>query len=54
MLKRLRQLGDAGVDFAFESTLSSRTFAPFLRKLKAQGYQVVIYPRLSIRKPPEV
>lgn len=43
MLKRLRQLGDAGVDFAFESTLSSRTFAPFLRKLKAQGYQVVIY-----------
>jgi predicted ABC-type ATPase len=43
MLKRLRQLGDAGVDFAFESTLSSRTFAPFLRKLKAQSYQVVIY-----------
>jgi predicted ABC-type ATPase len=43
MLKRLRQLGDAGVDFAFESTLSSRTFAPFLRKLKAQGYRVVIY-----------
>jgi predicted ABC-type ATPase len=43
MLKRLRQLGDAGVDFAFESTLSSRTFAPFLRKLKSQGYQVVIY-----------
>ena len=43
MLKRLRQLGDTGFDFAFESTLSSRTFAPFLRKLKAQGYQVVIY-----------
>lgn len=43
MLKRLRQLGDAGVDFAFESTLSSRTFAPFLRKLKAQGYCVMIY-----------
>lgn len=43
MLKRLRQLGDAGVDFAFESTLSSRTFAPFLRKLKAQGYRVMIY-----------
>jgi predicted ABC-type ATPase len=31
MLKRLRQLSEAGADFAFESTLSSRTFAPFLR-----------------------
>ena len=43
MLKRLRQLADAGADFAFESTLSSRTFAPFLRALKAQGYSVAIY-----------
>jgi predicted ABC-type ATPase len=43
MLKRLHQLGDAGVDFAFESTLSSRTFAPFLRTLKTQGYVVAIY-----------
>ncbi|WPC68675.1 AAA family ATPase [Rhodoferax ferrireducens] len=43
MLKRLHQLGDAGADFAFESTLSSRTFAPFLRRLKAQGYVVAIY-----------
>ena len=43
MLKRLRQLGEAGADFAFESTLSSRTFAPFIRKLKAQGYAVAIY-----------
>ena len=43
MLKRLRQLADAGDDFAFESTLSSRTFAPFLRSLKAQGYSVAIY-----------
>lgn len=43
MLNRLRQLADAGEDFAFESTLSSRTFAPFLRKLKARGYGVAIY-----------
>ena len=43
MLKRLRQLGDAGADFAFESTLSSRTFAAFLRTLKARGYRVAIY-----------
>ncbi len=43
MLKRLRQLGEAQADFAFESTLSSRTFAPFLRTLKARGYRVAIY-----------
>ena len=43
MLKRLHQLGDAGADFAFESTLSSNTFAPFLRTLKARGYAVAIY-----------
>ncbi len=43
MLKRLRQLGEAKADFAFESTLSSRAFAPFLRTLKARGYSVAIY-----------
>lgn len=43
MLTRLRQLGEAGADFAFESTLSSRTFAAFLRALKQQGYAVAIY-----------
>ena len=43
MLKRLHQLGEAGADFAFESTLSSRTFAPFLRSLKARGYVVAVY-----------
>ncbi len=43
MLKRLHQLGDAGADFAFESTLSSRTFAPFLQTLKARRYAVAIY-----------
>lgn len=43
MLKRLHHLGDAGADFAFESTLSSRTFVPFLRTLKARGYLVAVY-----------
>lgn len=43
MLRRLRQLAAAQEDFAFESTLSSRTVAPFLRRLKAQGYRVAIY-----------
>ena len=43
MLTRLRQLGEARADFAFESTLSSRTFAVFLHALKQQGYAVAIY-----------
>ncbi len=42
MLNRLRELAAAGEDFAFESTLSSKTFAPFLRRLKTQGYHVAI------------
>ena len=43
MLTRLKALAAAKQDFAFESTLSSRSFAPFLRQLRAQGYQVAIY-----------
>jgi predicted ABC-type ATPase len=43
MLTRLKALAAAKQDFAFESTLSSRSFASFLRQLKAQGYQVAIY-----------
>ena len=43
MLRRLHQLADAKPDFAFESTLLSRTFALFLRTLETQGYAVVTY-----------
>ena len=43
MLTRLKDLAAAKHDFAFESTLSSRSFAPFLRQLKSQGYKVAIY-----------
>ena len=43
MLRRLRKLGEARADFAFESTLSSRSFAHFLQGLKAEGYAVAIY-----------
>ena len=42
MLTRLKELAAAKQDFAFESTLLSRSFAPFLRQLKTQGYQVAI------------
>jgi len=39
MLTRLHELGDQGADFAFETTLSSRSFAPFLERLKGSGYR---------------
>lgn len=43
MLQRLRALAEARVSFSFETTLSSRTFALFLARCKAQGYKVHIF-----------
>jgi predicted ABC-type ATPase len=40
MLARLRSLVAAHESFAFETTLASRTFAPWLRGLKTSGYRV--------------
>lgn len=40
MLRHIADLADARRDFAFETTLASRTFAPFLRRLIAKGYRV--------------
>jgi predicted ABC-type ATPase len=43
MLKRIEYLANNQQDFAFESTLSSRSFAPMLRRFKEHGYRVAIY-----------
>lgn len=44
MLRRLDDLASQGCDFAFETTLASRSFAPWLKQLEARGYDVnVIY-----------
>ena len=43
MLKRLHELAATGTSFAFESTLSSRTFALFLSQCKAKGYSIQIF-----------
>jgi predicted ABC-type ATPase len=40
MLQRLDELFGQRVDFAFETTLASRTFAPFIRTARAAGYDV--------------
>ncbi len=42
MLARLRELAGQRVSFAFETTLASRTFAPWLRELRASGYGVQV------------
>jgi predicted ABC-type ATPase len=38
MVSRLKSLAKSGVDFAFETTLASRTFAPWIRILRSEGY----------------
>jgi predicted ABC-type ATPase len=40
MLARLRELAAKRADFAFETTLASRSFAPWLASLAATGYSV--------------
>lgn len=41
MLKRLDELAGAGADFAFETTLASRSFAPWIGKLRSErGYRL--------------
>lgn len=39
MLQRLHELANSGASFAFESTLASRSFAPWIRGLTARGYR---------------
>jgi predicted ABC-type ATPase len=39
MLSRLREVARQRLSFAFETTLASRSFAPWLQKLRASGYE---------------
>jgi predicted ABC-type ATPase len=40
MLKRIHELASKREDFAFETTMASRSFAPFLMECKNAGYTV--------------
>lgn len=42
MLKRLKILAKNRINFAFETTLASRTFAPWISEIKKQGYQFTL------------
>lgn len=39
MLKRLHGLAEQGSDFAFETTLASRSYANWIKTLRASGYE---------------
>lgn len=38
MLERIHRLADQKKDFAFETTMAARSFIPYLKKYKEQGY----------------
>ena len=56
MLERIHYLANRGEDFAFETTMASKTFVPLLRECKNKGYSVtLIYlwlanPDLAIKR----
>jgi predicted ABC-type ATPase len=43
MLEHLHDLARQRLDFAFETTLATRSFAPWLRELKSDGYRCHLY-----------
>ena len=48
MLERIRQLGRERQDFAFETTLASRSLAHWIAHLRIQGYRVeIVFLRLA-------
>ena len=42
MLRRLRALANQRASFAFESTLASRSFAPWIAGLHSEGYELAV------------
>ncbi len=50
MMRRLRKLRDQEADFATESTLAARTFAPFIRECHALGYRFHLFYLGSAQK----
>ena len=43
MLEHMRNLVDAKKDFSFETTLSGRAYAKWLKEMRAEGYEVLMY-----------
>jgi predicted ABC-type ATPase len=43
MLHQINALAEQRVDFSMETTLSGRSYAPWLRQLKSRGYEIHLY-----------
>jgi predicted ABC-type ATPase len=43
VLAEIRRFADQRLDFAFETTLSGRTYEPMLRQFRQQGYLIYLY-----------
>ncbi len=43
MLEQIHSLAERGVDFGFETTLSGKTYAKLLQKMKKGGYLIHIF-----------
>ncbi len=56
MLQKIRDLANSQKDFAFETTMASRTFLPFLSECKENGYAIrLLYlwlhsPELALKR----
>lgn len=43
VIEEIRRLADERVDFAFETTLSGRSYVPMLREFKERGCEIYLY-----------
>ena len=43
VLKEIQELSNKGVSFAFETTLSGKTYLSLLKSLKSKGYQIHLF-----------
>ncbi|OGR86501.1 MAG: hypothetical protein A3A86_03950 [Elusimicrobia bacterium RIFCSPLOWO2_01_FULL_60_11] len=42
-LERIKEVAKSGKDFAFETTLSGKTYVPLLKKMKGMGYFISMF-----------
>jgi len=42
MLQRIDDLLQSGIDFAFETTLSTKSYVSFIKKAKVKGYTIIL------------
>ena len=43
LIEKIRELSGKGKDFGFETTLSGKSYVPFLKQLREQGYAIHLF-----------